>query len=360
MDADTSGHSADSICSDDTEYLLGQNISIREIDDDDLQIHENAKVPSSLRRSYERSPQRSAQKLQPVSSTNLRSPLRQELKVKPGKGPNEYQRSSCHGTAKRSPTMEPSSMTKAKGKPDKKSKVPHNYLSNEVSRGLNSEQAKGQTSSKTKGVKHTQDFEQSSKSKTTVTESYVEHQQIQSFQSPENHKSLHAQSQGLHKGTGSPNVNSELYYDPVSRLTPPTRERINAKRKPTPPGRSPVRQNLPISQDNWEIDSEISLDTLNGVQNTVDVDSNDMESEMSEATEDLIREEEAEDEDITEKLKELNLAVNFDAGTNGEFLIMLCYTLKVSFLKPRSTNFRCLAFSKSQSVTLAMSMCCFQ
>ena len=324
MDADTSGHSADSICSDDTEYLLGQNVSIREIDDDDLQIHENAKVPSSLRRSYERSPQHSAQKQQLVNLTNLRSPSRKELKVKPGKGPHEYQRSPSHGTTKHPPTVEPP-MTKTKGKPDKKSKVPHDYLSNEVSRGLNSEQAKGQTSYKTKGMKHTQDFEQTLKSKITVTDSYAKHQQIQSFQSPETHKSIHAQAQGLRKGTGSANVNADLHYDPASRLTPPTRERINAKRKPTTPGRSPVRQNLPINQDNWEIDSEISLDTntVNGVQNTVDVDSNDMESEMSEATEDLIREEDVDDEDITEKLKELNLAVNYDVGTNGEFLITL-------------------------------------
>ena len=41
---------------------------------------------------------------------------------------------------------------------------------------------------------------------------------------------------------------------------------------------------------------------------------------MSEATEDLIGREvdHQEDEDFTAKLKELNLAVNFDAGTNGE------------------------------------------
>ena len=340
MDADTSGHSGDSICSDDTEYLLGQNASIREIEYDDLQIHENAKVSSSLRRTYERSPQRSAQKQQQVNSTNLRSLSRKELKVKPGKGPQEYQRSPSHGSTKRPPTMEPP-MTKAKEKPDKKSKVPHDYLSNEVSRGLNSEQAKGQTSYKTKGMKLSQDFEQISKSKITATDSYAKHQQIQSFQSPETHRSIHAQAQGLRKGSGSPNVNSELHYDPASRLTPPTRERINAKRKPTTPGRSPVRQNLLINQDNWEIGSEISsdTDTVNGVQNTVDVDSNDMESEMSEATEDLIREEDVDDEDITEKLKELNLAVNYDVGTHGEFLIMLhhaflCYTPRVSCMKP--------------------------
>ena len=39
---------------------------------------------------------------------------------------------------------------------------------------------------------------------------------------------------------------------------------------------------------------------------------------MSEATEDLMAGQDEDEEDFTEKLKELNLAVNYDAGTNGE------------------------------------------
>ena len=61
-----------------------------------------------------------------------------------------------------------------------------------------------------------------------------------------------------------------------------------------------------------------SLDTLNG-GNNVEAESNDLESQVSEATEDLMRGEDEDDEDITEKLKELNLAVNYDTNTNGTY-----------------------------------------
>ena len=66
--ADTSRHSADSICSDDTEYLLGQNVSIREIEDDDLPVHEHGKINSAFGRSQHMSPQRSPKKPQQVNS----------------------------------------------------------------------------------------------------------------------------------------------------------------------------------------------------------------------------------------------------------------------------------------------------
>ena len=309
MDLDTSGHSADSICSDDTEYLLGQNVSIREIDDDDLQIHEHAKVQSSLGRSYHVSSQHSAQKLQQINAKSLRSPSRKDLKIKTGKGQDEFQRSPSRSMDKYPSSVEPS-MSKVKGKPDKKSKAPHDYVSNEVTRGY--------SETRQQAVRHNQDFESTSKSKKTISDSYAKHQHVQShFQSPESQKSVHVQ--GHHIVTGSPKLKQELHYDSPSRLTPPTREKNNAKRKPTEPGRLPVRQHLPVDQDNWEIDSEISLDMAHGGQNPVDVESNDMESQMSEATEDLI-EENVDDEDITEKLKELNLAVNYDTGTNGEYI----------------------------------------
>ena len=318
MDADTSGHSADSICSDDTEYLLGQNVSIREVDDEDVHIQTNVKVSSSRNTSYHISPQRSPQKLQHISSSNLRSQSRKEVKMKPGKGSDEFLRSPGRSTTKHATTVEPS-MSKVKGQQDKKSKLCHDYLSNEVTRGHSE---KGQTGYVTKGVRHSEDFERTSKSKKFVSDSYAKHHQRQSsLQSLENHKSVHAQ--GLHKVIGSPNLKSDLHYnDPTERLTPPTRERSSAKRKPTDPGRSPVRQNLPVNQDNWEVDSEISVDMVNGGLNIVDVESNDMESEMSEATEDLIGGGDVDDEDITEKLKELNLAVNYDAGTNGGYMYL--------------------------------------
>jgi len=317
MDADTSGHSADSICSDDTEYLLGQNVSIREIDDDDLQIHQNAKISSSRSRAHHISPKHSPQKLQPKNSKNLRSPPRKENKAKPGNRLDEFQRSPSHGTAKHPSAMEPS-ISKVKGKQDKKSKVPHGYVSNEGAWGHGE---KGQIGYEVKGVRHTQDFERTSKSKKVFSDSYAKHQQSQRrFQSPEDHKSVHMQD--FHKVTGSPSLNSECNYDAASRGTPPTRERSNAKQKHMEPGRSLLRQNLPVIQDNWEVDSEFSSDMVNGGQNTVDVDSNDMESEMSEATEDLIGGQDVGDEDLTEKLKELNLAVNYDPGTNGECLLL--------------------------------------
>ena len=202
-------------------------------------------------------------------------------------------------------------MNKVKGK---KSKGPRDFISNEVARE-HSEMV--QNGYRSKGVWQSQELESAPKSSRSNSDSYAKHTHIQgNFQSPESHKSVHVQSH--HMVTGSPKLRPELHYDHPSRLTPPTRERQNAKIRPTEPARLPVRQNLPVVQDNWEIDSQISLDMLNG-GNNVEVESNDLESQVSEATEDLMRGEDEDDEDITDKLKELNLAVNYDTNTNGKY-----------------------------------------
>lgn len=312
MDADNSGQS-DSICSDDTEYLLGQNVSIREIDDDDDgDIQTNAKVPSSISRSYHASPQYSPQKLQQIHSPNLRSPQRKGVNVKPGKG-QVFQKSPGHSTAKRSPVLENTSSRKNAAKLDRKSQTQQSYAMGDVSRG---QSPKAQSGYVIETVRYNQDVERMAKNKKQVSDSYAKHPHGQGkFESAENHKSIHAH----HKATRSPKVKSELSYD-QSQFTPPSRDKANTKWKHVEPGRSPVRESaVPVNQNNWEIDSEISVDMVNGGHNLAEVESNDLESQMSEATEDLIgRQEDEEDEDFTEKLKELNLAVNFDAGTNGE------------------------------------------
>ncbi|XP_020632361.1 plectin-like isoform X6 [Orbicella faveolata] len=315
MDADTSGHSDNSICSDDTEYLLGQNVSIREIDDDDdIQTHERTRAPSSIGRSYHSSPQHSPQKLQQINSANLRSPQRKVVNVKPGKGPGGSQRSPGHSTARQVEKMHSSKVT-AKG--DGKSQTQQNYATGDLLRG---QSQKVQSNYGTDTVRYNQDVERMPKSKKQVSESflYAKHPDGPSkFQSPEGNKSIHT----YQKTIGSPKMKHELPYD-TSQLTPPTRDKVNSKRKHVEPGRSPVRESvLPVNQNNWEIDSEISVDMVNGGHNSVEIESNDLESEMSEATEDLIRREvdHEEDEDFTAKLKELNLAVNFDAGTNEYF-----------------------------------------
>ncbi|XP_068749766.1 putative leucine-rich repeat-containing protein DDB_G0290503 isoform X4 [Montipora capricornis] len=306
MDADVSLHSADSICSDDTEYLLGQNVSIREIDEEDLQNN--------------RSPQHSPPKLHQI---NVRSPSRKDIKGKPEEASHEIQRSPGQFNTTRSAVVEPSH-AKAKAKSEKKSKVLHNYyLHNGVSKPKHTEQVKGQVLHETNSMKYEQDFEKMSKKKTTVKENYSKQQKTQSFHSPGTHKVNHTHAQSLGKVNRSPNVQkTELYYDSRSQAGQNTKGRNRVKRKPIPSALSPVQHMVPTNQDNWEIDSEISLDMVNGGQRNVGVESNDLESEMSEATEDLIREEdieEVDDEDITEKLKELNLAVNYDAGTNEYF-----------------------------------------
>lgn len=52
----------------------------------------------------------------------------------------------------------------------------------------------------------------------------------------------------------------------------------------------------------------------------MEIELNDLESEMFEVTEDLIGREVdyQEDEDFIVKFKEFNLVVNFDVGINGE------------------------------------------
>lgn len=309
MDADVSLHSADSICSDDTEYLLGQNVSIREIDDDDLQIN----------RSYNQSPQHSPQKLH-VQRVNLRPPSRKEVSVKPVKAPHEFQRSP----GKRAAVVQPP-IVKAKVKSEKKLKVPQEYLHDEVSNPRHPQQVKGQVVAKTKSMKYSQDFNMVSKSKRSGKGSRGKQKQIQSFNLSENHKvaGIHTQVHGHGKANRSPSTKPELDYDLAAQEMPASTEKNRVIRKSMPFVQLPVRQTLSANHDNWELDSEISLDMYNAGQSNTGVESNDLESEMSEATEDLVREDddadEDDDEDITEKLKELNLAVNFDAGTDGEY-----------------------------------------
>lgn len=310
MDADTSGHSDISICSDDTEFLLGQNISIREIDDDDvIHAHESVKIPSSVSRSYHLSPQPSPQKLQQINSSNLRSPQRKGGITKPGKGQDVMQRSPGHSIAKQFSAVE-SSKSNIKAKADKKSQPQQNYTPKENLKGQTPQTGYG-----SEAVRYSQDGERTPKSKKQVPEKFAKHPNgMGKFQSPENHKSIHA-----HKNaTGNPSLKSDSLYK-TSQLVPPLRDKANSKRKQVEFGRSPLKENyIPGNQNNWEIDSEISLDLVNGKQKFVETESNDLESQMSEATEDLVAVQDGDEEDFTEKLKELNLAVNYDADTNGE------------------------------------------
>ncbi|XP_015756362.1 PREDICTED: cingulin-like isoform X1 [Acropora digitifera] len=303
MDADVSLHSADSICSDDTEYLLGQNVSIREIDDDDLQINS----------SHNQSPQHSPQKLH-VQRVNLRSPSR-KVSVKPV---NEFQRSPGKRAA-----VDESPIVKATVKSEKKFKFPHEHLLNEVPNPRHPQQVKGQVVARKKSMKYSQEFDRVSKSKSSVKGSHSKQHQIQSFSISDNPKvaGIDTQVHGHGKANRSPSTKPELDYDLTAQEMPASKENNRVKRRPMPSGRLPVQQTLTANHDNWELDSEISLDMYNAGQSNVGVETNDLESEMSEATEDLVREEDDadDDEDIREKLKELNLAVNFDAGTNEYF-----------------------------------------
>lgn len=337
MDADTSGHSDNSICSDDTEYLLGQNVSIREIDDDDdIQTHESARAPPSISRSYHSSPQHSPQKLQQINSANLRSPQRKVVNVKPGKGPSGSQRSPGHSTARQ---VEKTYSSKGTAKGDRKSQTQQNYATGDVLRG---QSQKLQSNYGTETTRYDQDVDRVPKSKKQVSDSYMytKHPDGPSkFQSQESNKAIHT----YQKVIGSPKMKTELPYD-TSQLTPPTRDKVNSKRKHIEPGRSPVRESVPpVNQNNWEIDSEISVDMVNGGRNSMEIESNDLESEMSEATEDLIGREvdHQEDEDFTAKLKELNLAVNFDVGTNGEqYSVNVIILVTVRFAKLLTNGFQ--------------------
>lgn len=174
-----------------------------------------------------------------------------------------------------------------------------------------------------KSMKYSQDFDRVSKGKTSVKGNHSKQHQIQSFSISDNPKvaGIDTQVHGHGKANRSPSTKSELDYDLTAQEMPASKEKNRVKRKPMPSGRLPVQQTLTASHDNWELDSEISVDMYNAGQSNVGVETNDLESEMSEATEDLVREEDDadDDEDIREKLKELNLAVNFDAGTNGEY-----------------------------------------
>lgn len=310
MDADTSGHSDISICSDDTEFLLGQNVSIREIDDDDvIHAHENVKIPLSVGKSYHSSPQCSPQKLQQVNSSNLRSPQRKGRNTKPGKGQDVIQRSPGNSKPKQS-SAEESFKSNIKTKADKKSQPRQNYVPKENLKGQTP-----QTSYGSEPARYNKDGERTPKSKKQVPDNLAKHPHgVGNFQSPESHKSIHAHQNVI----GSPTVKSESPYK-SSQLIPPSRDKANAKRKQVEFGRSLLREHyIPGNQNNWEIDSEISLELVNGEQKFVETESNDLESQMSEATEDLMAGQDEDEEDFTEKLKELNLAVNYDAGTNGE------------------------------------------
>ena len=310
MDADTSGHSDISICSDDTEFLLGQNVSIREIDDDDvIHAHENVKIPLSVGKSYHSSPQCSPQKLQQVNSSNLRSPQRKGRNTKLGKGQDVIQRSPGNSKPKQS-SAEESFKSNIKMKADKKSQPRQNYVPKENLKGQTP-----QTSYGSEPARYNKDGERTPKSKKQVPDNRAKHPHgVGNFQSPESHKSIHAHQNVI----GSPTLKSESPYK-SSQLIPPSRDKANAKRKQVEFGRSLLREHyIPGNQNNWEIDSEISLELVNGEQKFVETESNDLESQMSEATEDLMAGQDEDEEDFTEKLKELNLAVNYDAGTNGE------------------------------------------
>ena len=302
---------SDSICSDDTEYLLGQNVSIREIDDVDVDASLN-EVSLYMGSSHHSPPQHSPQKPHHMKSTKSRSPQRKEVCIgnaramPPSRGANEFdqqrsaERLTVHGSSKCSPIVEPfTSRDVEMGDPRSRA----TFRNDEVSkRGRNSENWL-QSSPNQKAVKS---------KKESKTRQHGQHGTDKTC------KNTQFKSDSIPKTKLLP-VSDLSHHTMTLRCTSPTKGSFVKRPHEKYVKKLPTRQAIPINQENcWEVGSEISVDVINEGRSTLYVDANELESEgHSETTEDLFGREDLNDDNITEKLKELNLAVHFDTNTSG-------------------------------------------
>lgn len=287
---DENNLSSESICSDDTEYLLGQNVSIREIDDIDLKpstkFEKTEKITSLKYNEDRQSPRirnenRKGQYLID-SSTQSKEEKRRVPTSDKLQEPNllGYQE---RGKAKYS--------TQSSGiEPTPKYYSSQKYISepSDVSR-----EKKGSVGKPSQGRTKVQPSAQQGKSKThieggrSITRDIKQREDYKDYPKQRSYDDKRAGSD-----RGGPKV---------------------VKTEAEPDQRKGWRQkDSPVNfEKSWK------REVYEGEENLDSPEQADVGSMASEATEDLLKQDDELDGSIIEKLKELNLAVSYDADTQG-------------------------------------------
>lgn len=317
MDADTSNCS-DSICSDDTEYLLGQNVSFREIDD-----YENQSDSENIAKCVRGQNTPRTHSIQAIYNTKLSPPRkgqREKAKslVSPQKQIYKDNYSSvdrCHETT--DTFVDHQRIIRKTDDVQKENR--RNTSKTEEQQASEF----GDRARRERVLKNAGQLQNESSKKSYKYSSYVQTSDVY-----ERHIGSGTETDSVLRKSSHQKKGPELDYSYEQRtmsspFSPPTKDHDGPSKKNQKSGTGASKREFALSrtQDtcSWEADSDVSVDAVTNHHGALE--HNDLVSEMSDATEDLVgvSGEEELDAEVAEKLKKLNLAVNYDAETDGKF-----------------------------------------
>jgi hypothetical protein len=342
---DENSLSSDSVCSDDTEYLLGQNVSLREIDDFDLKPSlkfEQIEKISSLKFNEGRQSPRIQTETKKMQYPSDSAAARKDQKRR-GRPSQNVPDSNMPGYQERGKASVKYSTTDS------------GAYSNQISRGTPIKQRQASekviAESSNLPIREKKDLRKESERKKNL-QSGAQHTKARTH-------FLDDEGRGYKENIFNDNVKQKkeshrsktkqrnTYEDKAVDLT-----RVNShngKAEKEFDQKKGWRQKL--SPGNY--DNSWSLKNKDGYDEDYKFDSPeqaDVGSIASEATEELLKGDEL-DGSIIEKLKELNLAVNYDAESQGEIicslqvifnLTVLLFLIKIIKTKEKKRIIYCL------------------
>ena len=312
---------SESVCSDDTEYLLGQNVSLREIEDTDaeeLDIIPSMKSPVA----QQQQPQIPLSRSKKYSfDILLPSKTNKQLLVEQKEIENRSTKQSVRGArtdnrhhednGQHSQAVGNDLQNESRGKSSNRVREYYGrtsqHNSNKASRKMLSRSVSGGSDdSMVRESSRRQSPKQYEKPSCNIQRIVI---------SPESEKRFASK-----KNKGAVNVTERSPWEqPPS--SPPTKDHSSVRKaKHSDHQKVAWRNTLPSERQNkWETDSEPSTDIILDARNEL-VDTGD---ELGEVRNQVDGEEEEIDSSIMEKLKELNLAVNFDENTDGRYIWLI-------------------------------------
>ena len=301
---------SDSVCSDDTEYLLGQNVSLREIDDGEDQTDYQTK----LEKGQEKEPPQKAY-----------SPLQTKYNTRVTSARHTHR-------SQRDQNITPPQRHDQTGRFATKAAVPVAFVED-----VNSHKAQD-LHKESRGVVQSKDDHLDSREEQRGSET-VDEFQSRKYKVRDHYTSYAGYGQGnidiqvrttsdisngqMHKRGLEPNTHTHEYDEKVVTFSPPTKDpsASNRKNERTTIGVSKGAAGTSATEPYpWVADAAASLDISANQDGTGQLEQGDMASVLSDTTEDLVgmSGEEDLDEQVTEKLKKINLAVNYDTESEGK------------------------------------------
>ena len=310
----------ESICSDDTEYLLGQNVSVREIEDTDTEEVDAAFSPKISVTGQQ-------VKKHPSHISSSKTNIKQSKRVAENKILDKNSNRGIKDIKREK---------RDNGSYEKSYNVPNLRGTNNSKQG----ETKDILSLRTREHNHIKLSNQDSnlRGKKLLSNSVSSGSDDSAIRSHDGQRLLGSPgSEKMYTVKKSKHFENEYAYvgSPQEQIpnSPPTKDCSAKKSKHKNTHKEMWRNNLSPSSQKWETDSEPSTDII---LTAAYYDANNTSDDWNDERNQHYDEDEEIDNSVMEKLKQLNLAVSCDDASNGEWFIMkviTCCHLPVCFLR---------------------------